>query len=248
MFRGPWAGEYVAGIAGQSEKDQICALMKTIDALRSAMADVDAYYRDRGIFQDKFSFGVSPALIVIDMAYGWTDPAYAGGSARLDAAIAAIQQLLPLARSKGIPIIYTTSPFPQTQLKSAADFSPKFRQWDQRACEIDERVKPQPGELIIYKEHASAFAGTALVGHLLGRRVDTLLITGCSTSACVRATATDAKSHELRPMVIREAVQDRCEALHEFTLFDLRARFADIVTLVETLEYLGALPGTRRAS
>ena len=215
--------------------------MKTMDALRAAMAEVDSCYKERGIFQDKFGFGVSPALAVIDMAYGWTDPAYAGGSARLDTAIAAIQQLLPLARSKNIPVIYTTSPFPQTQLKSAADFSPKFRKWDQRACEIDERVKPQPDEYIICKEHASAFAGTALVGHLLGRRVDTLLITGCSTSACVRATATDAKSNELKPIVIREAVQDRSEVLHEFTLFDLQARFADVVRLEETVEYLRKL-------
>ena len=101
--------------------------MKTMDALRCAMAEVDAYYNERGIFQDKFGFGVNPALIVIDMAYGWTDPAYAGRSARLDGDIAAIQELLPLARSKGIPVIYTTSPFPQAQIKSAADFSPKFR-------------------------------------------------------------------------------------------------------------------------
>src|SRR5262245_57447241 len=176
------------------------------------------------------------------MAYGWTDPAYAGGSARLDSASAAIQQLLSLARAKRIPIIYTTSPFPQTQLKSAADFSPRFRKWDQRACEIDARVKPEPGEDIIYKEHASAFAGTALVGHLLGRRIDTLLITGCSTSACVRATATDAKSNGLKPIVIREAVQDRSELCHEFTLFDIQARFADVVGVEEALAYLSRLP------
>jgi nicotinamidase-related amidase len=215
--------------------------MKTMDALRSAMAEIDAYYKERGIFQDKFGFGESPALMVIDMAYGWTDPAYAGGSARLDTAIVAIQKLLPLARSKRIPVIYTTSPYPQSQLKSAADFSPKFRKWDKRACEIDERVKPQAGEYIIYKEHASAFAGTTLAGHLLGRRVDTLLITGCSTSACVRATATDAKSNELKPMVIREAVQDRSELLHEFTLFDIQARFADVVPSEDALKYLGEL-------
>ena len=209
-----------------------------MEGLKAAMAAVDAYYKKRGIFQERFGFGESAALVIIDMAYGWTDPVYAGGSARLDTAIAALQQLLPLARSKGIPVIYTTSPFPQTQLKSAADFSPRFRKWDQRACEIDERVKPQPGEHIVYKEHASAFAGTALVGHLLGRRVDTLLITGCSTSACVRASATDAKSYQMRPIVVREAVQDRCEILHEFTLFDIQARFADVVRLEDAVEYL----------
>jgi nicotinamidase-related amidase len=215
--------------------------MEPLEGLRSAMAAVDAYYKERGIFQGRFGFGQAAALVVIDMAYGWTDAAYAGGSARLDGAVAAIRQLLPAARSKGIPVIYTTSPYSdQPQRKSAADFSPKFRKWDRRACEIDERVRPAPGEYIVYKEHASAFAGTALIGHLLERRVDTLLITGCSTSACVRATATDAKSLGLRPIIVREAVQDRSEVAHEWTLFDIQARFADVVRLEEALAYLGS--------
>jgi len=213
--------------------------MDPMDRLRRAMAAVDAYYKERGIFQGRFGFGERPALVVIDMAYGWTDPAYAGGSARLDEAVAAIAQLLPAARSKGVPIIYTTSPYSdKPQLKSAADFSPNFRRWDRRACEIDERLRPQAGEYIIHKEHASAFAGTALIGHLVERRVDTLLITGCSTSACVRATATDAKSLGLRPIIVREAVQDRSEIAHEWTLFDIQARFADVVGLEEALAYL----------
>src|SRR5262245_19476405 len=130
--------------------------MDILESLRTAMASVDAYYKERGIFQVRFGFGEQPALIVIDMAYGWTDPAYAGGSARLDDASAAIRQLLPVARSKGVPIIYTTSPYTEEPaFKSAADYSPNFRRWDRRACEIDERVRAQPGEYIIYKEHAS---------------------------------------------------------------------------------------------
>jgi nicotinamidase-related amidase len=214
-------------------------MMDALNGLRAAMAVVDAYYKERGIFQGRFGFGESPALVVIDMAYGWTDPGYAGGSSRLDGAIQAIQQLLPAARAKGIPIFYTTSPFHEKpQIKSAADFSPNYRKWDRRACEIDERVRPLAGEHIIYKEHASAFAGTPLIGELAGRRVDTLLITGCSTSACVRATATDAKSYNLRPIIAREAVQDRSEIAHEWTLFDIQARFADVVNLEEALAYL----------
>src|ERR1051326_5476840 len=99
--------------------------MEPMEGLHAAMAAVDAYYRGRGIFQDRFGFGESPALVIIDMAYGWTDPAYAGGSARLDAAVAAIQRLLPEARAKQIPIVFTTSPYrEQPQLKSAEDFSP----------------------------------------------------------------------------------------------------------------------------
>jgi nicotinamidase-related amidase len=216
--------------------------MDPMEGLQAAMAAVDAYYKERGIFQDRFGFGESPALIVIDMAYGWTDPTYAGGSARLDEAIAAIRRLLPAARAKEVPVIYTTSPFREKpQLKSAEDFSPRFTAWDRRACEIDERVRPLPGEYLLYKEHASAFAGTPLIGHLVARRVDTLLITGCSTSACVRATATDAKSHQLRPTIVREAVQDRSAVAHEWTLFDIQARFADVVGLEQALRYLGDL-------
>src|SRR5438093_7385183 len=135
--------------------------MDPMEGLQAAMAAVDAYYKERGIFQGRFGFGHSPALVVIDMAYGWTDPAYAGGSARLDAAVAAIGKLLAAARAKGVPIFYTTSPYrDKAAFKSAADFSPGFRTWDRRACEIDERLGPEPDEEIIHKEHASAFAGT----------------------------------------------------------------------------------------
>ena len=83
--------------------------MNVLAGLRAAMTEVDAFYKERGIFQERFGFGQRPALVVIDMAYGWTDPAYAGGSARLEAAITALQQLLPVARSEGVPIFYTTS-------------------------------------------------------------------------------------------------------------------------------------------
>lgn len=217
--------------------------MNSLECLKVAMQEVDAYYKQRGIFQGKFGFGVKPALIVIDMAYGWTDPAYAGGSARLDSAIHSIAQLLPQARQKQVPVIYTTSPFEdKPQFKSAADFSPNFRKWDRRACEIDQRVARLADEYLVIKEHASAFAGTALVGHLIEQRVDTLLITGCSTSACVRATATDAKVLHLKPVIIREAVEDRSQIAHEWTLFDIQARFADVVSQTEAQAYLEQLP------
>src|SRR6516225_9412774 len=113
--------------------------MDHLQALRAAMATVDAFYKERGIFQARFGFGKAPALVVIDMAYGWTDPAYAGGSARLDSAVAALQKLLPAARAKSIPTFFTTSPDTDPPpFKSAGDFSPKFLAWDRRACAIDE--------------------------------------------------------------------------------------------------------------
>lgn len=215
--------------------------MDPLAALHVAMADVEQYYRERGIFGGKFGFGERPALVVIDMACGWTDPAYAGGSARLDTAVAAIQKLLIAARERKVPVFYTTAASDQPQPKTASEHSPKFRVWDRHACEIDDRLRPAAGELVIAKEHASAFAGTPLIGHLIAHSIDTLLITGCSTSACVRATATDAKSVNLRPVIIREAVQDRSEIAHEWTLFDIQARFADVVGLAEALRYLHEL-------
>lgn len=210
--------------------------------LAAAFQSMDAFYRERGIFQERFGFGHTPAIVVVDFAFGWTDDAYAGGSARLNKPVENTSKLLAAGRATNVPIIYTTSPFrPQTgdqPFKSAADASPKFRPWDQRACQIDNRVAPTPADLVIEKENASAFFGTHLASYLIQLRVDTLLITGCSTSACIRATATDAKSFRFRPIIVRDCVGDRHAACHAFTLHDIQARFADVVSLEEMLTYL----------
>lgn len=219
------------------------------DALRSlseALDSIDEYYRARGIFQDRFGFGESIAIVVVDFAYGWTDESYAAGSKRLDAPVEATAQLLAAGRTHNIPIIYTTSPWrPQTAdqpFKSAADATESFRAWDERAVQIDSRVAPEPQDYIIEKESASAFSGTHLIGYLTELRVDTLVITGCSTSACIRATATDAKSLRLRPIIVRECVGDRSAAAQIFTLHDIQARFADVCSLGEVVEHLESRP------
>jgi len=213
--------------------------------LAEAVQSMEAYYKERGIFQDRFGFGQTPAIVVVDFALGWTDEAYAGGSARLNGPVESTRQLLAAGRSANVPIIYTTSPFRPSSgdqpFKSAADLSPNFRPWDERACRIDERVAPHPQELVIEKENASAFFGTHLASYLVQHRVDTLLITGCSTSACIRSTATDAKSYRFRPVIVRECVGDRLAACHIFTLHDIQARFADVVSLQESLKYLSSL-------
>jgi nicotinamidase-related amidase len=214
--------------------------------LQGAFRSVEEDYRARGIFQDRFGFGRSPALVVVDFAYGWTDEAYAGGSRRLDGPVEATRCLLVAARARAVPVIYTTSPWRpgggDRPFKSAADRSPEFRAWDERACRIDERVAPHPGDLVLEKENASAFFGTHLAPYLIAHGVDTLLIAGCSTSACIRATATDAKSYRFRPIIVRECVGDRSAVAHEWTLFDIEARFADVVPLDEVLTYVSNLP------
>lgn len=215
-------------------------------ALAEAMQSIDKYYKQQGIFQDEFGFGKKPAIVVVDFANGWTDEAYAAGSKRLDAPVEATRQLIEVARPLGVPIIYTTSPWRpkcgDQPFKSAADPSEGFREWDEHACQIDDRLTPQPEDYVIEKESASAFAGSHLVGYLIEQEVDTVLITGCSTSACIRATATDAKSLRFRPVIIRECVGDRVAAAHVFTLFDIQARFADVRPLDEVSSYLTSLP------
>lgn len=215
-------------------------------ALAEALQSIDDYYQSRGIFGDRFGFGVRPAVVVVDFAYGWTDEAYAGGTRRLDAPVENTQRLLFEARARDVPIIYTTSPYrpklAEQPFKTAADKSPEFRAWDARACEIDDRVQPAAHDLVIYKDNASAFFGTHLASHLIECRTDTLLITGCSTSACIRATATDAKSYRFRPVIVEECVGDRSAAAHVFTLHDIQARFSDVASLDATLDYLRTMP------
>ena len=220
--------------------------MTKFPELAAAMQAVSEYYRQRGIFQAKFGFGQRPAIVVVDFAYAWTDDSYAGGSRLLDGPVECTRQLLDAARSRRVPIVFTTSPYRpdagNQPFKSALDASPGFRPCDARACQIDERLGRRPEELLIEKENASAFFGTHLVSFLIQQQIDTLLITGCSTSACIRATATDAKSYRLHPMIIEDCVGDRAPAAHAFTLFDIQARFADVVSLAETLRYLETLP------
>ena len=96
--------------------------------------------------------------------------------------------------------------------------------------EIDPRLDFRPTDSLLVKKYASCFFGTDLVSRLVSRRVDTLIITGCTTSGCVRATAVDAVQNGFRPMVVREAVGDRSAAAHEQSLFDLNAKYADVVS------------------
>jgi len=212
------------------------------EQLKEAMETIEAYYRSRGIFGDCFGFGERPAILVVDFANGWTDEAYAGGSRRLDEPVENTAKLLAAGREHGVPIVYTTSPWrPRTadqMFKTAADVSDGFRPWDEHACQIDERLEPRIEDLVIQKESASAFAGTHLAGYLISQQCDSVLITGCSTSACIRATATDAKSLRLKPVLVGDCCGDRAAAAHVFTLFDIQARFADVVPVDEAIRSL----------
>ena len=109
-----------------------------------------------------------------------------------------------------------------------------------KSSQIVDELKPVKGEYITTKQHASAFFGTSLSSWLLTRRVDTLLIAGCTTSGCVRASVIDASAHGLRPIVIEECVGDRAEEPHRANLFDMDQKYADVVALSDVLHRLRA--------
>ena len=145
--------------------------------LQDAFRSVEEDYRARGIFQDRFGFGRSPALVVVDFAYGWTDEAYAGGSRRLDGPVEATRRLLDAARAKMVPIIYTTSPWrPEVAISRSSP-----RPTDPRGSEPGTNAPAAstsasrriPGDLVLEKENASAFFGTHLAPYLIGHGVDT---------------------------------------------------------------------------
>ncbi len=212
--------------------------------------DDEEFFRQRG-FGIKIGFGERPALIVIDMIKGFTDPAMPLG-ANLDQQIAAQQPLLKVAHERDIPVIFSTVMYEEADIKDAGIWALKQKgartlTAGSEAVKVDPRVGMRKDDILLMKKYASCFFGTDLVPRLNSRRVDTLIITGCTTSGCVRATAVDAVQNGFRPMVVREAVGDRSAAAHEQSLFDLNAKYADVVSLDETLQYLKTVGHNRPA-
>jgi nicotinamidase-related amidase len=199
------------------------------------------FFKERG-FGLKMGFGDRPALLVIDIIKAFTDPNRMLG-ANLDAQVAATQPLLALAHEREFPVFFSTVRYDDADLRDAGIWVLKQKgsvtlAKETDGHEVDPRLDVRRSDSILMKKYASCFFGTDLVSRLNSRRVDTLIITGCTTSGCVRATAVDSVQNGFRPMVVREAVGDRSAAAHEQSLFDLNAKYADVVSLDETLQYL----------
>jgi maleamate amidohydrolase len=202
--------------------------------------DDEVFFRQRG-FAQKIGFGERPALIIIDMIKAFTNPEMPLG-ADLDSQIAATRPLLDAAHARNIPVIFSTVIY-DPEMKEAGIWGLKIKGTQTLitgtdAVEVDERLDMRAGDSLLVKKYASCFFGTDLVSRLMSQQIDTLIITGCTTSGCVRATAVDAVQNGVRPMVVREAVGDRSVSAHEQSLFDLNAKYADVVSLDETVQYL----------
>ncbi|MFD0668957.1 isochorismatase family protein [Ramlibacter sp. MAHUQ-53] len=204
-----------------------------------------AFFAQRG-FGLTIGFGRRPAVLVIDMIQAFTDPQAMLG-AELSPQVEATQALLAAARVQGVPVFFSTVSYDDADFADAGIWALKQRgvmtlRAGTPAVELDPRLQRLPGEGWLVKKYASCFFGTDLASRLMSRGVDTLLLAGCTTSGCVRASAVDALQSGLRPMVVRECVGDRSRAAHEQSLFDLHAKYADVVGLDEACRYLEQLP------
>ena len=196
-------------------------------------------------FHGRAGFGEKPALVVVDVNRGFTDPD-SPLVCDLDECVAAIARLLEAFRADGLPVVFTTVVYDGFGKQAAAVFIEKVpallvlepgSPW----VEIDPRIAPVEGEPVLSKHFASAFFGTTLASVLASAGADTVVVTGASTSGCVRATALDAMQHGYRVVVPREAVGDRNRAAHEANLYDLDTKYADVVSVEDVLSELGVM-------
>jgi maleamate amidohydrolase len=199
------------------------------------------FFAQRG-FGQRIGFGERPALVIIDMLKAFTDERAMLG-ANLDKEIVAIIPLLAAAHDRGVPVIFSTVRYDDADLKDAGIWALKQKgvttlKADGQGWKVDPRLDFRKTDTLLVKKYASCFFGTDLVPRLLAHRVDTLIITGCTTSGCVRATAVDACQNGFRPIVVREAVGDRSAAAHAQSLFDLDAKYADVVSQRDAVAYL----------
>jgi maleamate amidohydrolase len=179
--------------------------------------------------------GSRPALVVVDLVNGFTDPE-SPLWCDADEAVAATARLLAAARAAGAPVAFTTVQYDEANARVARAFLAKVPALrtlvpGTRWPAIDERIAPRAGEPVLVKLFASAFFGTPLAAMLAAHGADTVVVTGASTSGCVRATVVDALQHGYRVVVPREAVADRQAGPHDAALFDIDAKYGDVVAL-----------------
>ena len=210
-----------------------------------------AIYRQQG-FGRRMGFGRKPALLIIDFNNAFNDPEQFGGG-NIPDAIAHTKDLLALARHMELPIAFTTHVYKDDGSEDGLFNlkSPGMRTLkpDSHATAIVADLAPRPGERVIEKHYPSGFFATDLAGWLARRQIDTVIVTGCTTSGCVRATVVDAMGHGFRPMVPRECVGDRAEAPHEANLFDMDQKYADVMPVQDVVKELEKLaPGQTRSN
>jgi maleamate amidohydrolase len=204
-----------------------------------------------GVFDGRIGYGQKPAIVVVDFINAYTTPGsplYAPGV--VDAVRASID-LLDIARRNGILVVYTRVIYSPHGMDGGIFVRkvPVLRKMveGEPLANIVPELPPAPQDVIINKQYASAFFGTSLAPLLTSQGVDTLVVTGCSTSGCIRATAVDGMQYGFRVVVPKECVGDRHPEPHEANLFDIDSKYGDVVSKGEVLEYLATASGVPSA-
>ena len=196
-----------------------------------------------GAFDGRLSFGKRPALLIVDFVMAYLDPA-SPLYAQVEDALASNERLLAVARAASIPVIFTNVVYQPDGADGGLFYKkiPSLRVFVEGSPlgAFPPSLQPKDGEHVISKQFASAFFRTSLREILTHRGIDTLLITGLSTSGCVRASALDALQSGFAPFVVRDACGDRHSAPHEANLFDLQAKYAEVVSEREACSLLQA--------
>jgi maleamate amidohydrolase len=215
---------------------------------REHLAELHERLSARG-FAGRMGYGSHPAVLVVDLIRGFTDLRSPLAS-DLDAQIANTRRILEAARAAGAPVIFSTVAYDEA-LDEAGVWALKVpnNSWLVEGSEwvqVDERLGREPGDMLLVKKYASCFFGTDLPSRLVSHGVDTLIITGCTTSGCVRASAVDACSYGFRTIVVEDAVGDRAPLSHLTCLFDIDAKYGDVETTDAVTAYLEDIAATQR--
>jgi Amidases related to nicotinamidase len=192
-------------------------------------------------FGGRLAFGNRPALLIVDVVMAYLDPAsplYAG----VESELAANERLVAAARTAGVPIMFTNVEYEPGGLNGGLFYRkvPALKAFERGSPmgAFPPSLEPATGDMVVTKQYPSAFFGTPLASTLHADGIDTLLITGYSTSGCVRATALDALCHGFAPFVVRDACGDRDPRPQEQNLFDMQAKMAEVVSLDDALGLL----------
>jgi len=197
-------------------------------------------------FTGRLAPGARPAVLVVDFHKGATKTELSPLAINADTEVNNSAQIISQARLVGAPIVFTAIAY-EPSLRDAGLWTHKVETLRDailgtEACEIDERLGHDPvQDTYIVKKQASAFFGTGLAGMLSAERIDTVIIVGCTTSGCVRATAVDAIAHGFIPIVVSDAVADRAPTQHEANLVDIQSKYGEVIDTKDTLTYLKGL-------
>ena len=195
-----------------------------------------------GVYDGHLPAGERPALIVIDVCRAYLDPASGLYGVAFAAALPAIVDLVGTARQAGRLVVFTQVRYQSGGVDGGLFYRkvPALKAFDEASPlrHFPAGLTPADGDVIVTKQYASAFFGTSLAATLTSRRIDSVVVTGFSTSGCVRATALDALQHGFAPFVARAACADRHDDIHEANLFDLQSKYAEVVDLPAAIAML----------